>query len=962
MIVGKRPSSIDTVPNRNRRGQYWELQEKGIGRQIGRAARRVRGGKPLDGDGDGMYSPRPGAPDKTPVPMDAVQAPAKPKASRNWKERIGERLADAAEVVEPKKKPKSNRQDKPKKPKPTKERKPNWLERIADGIDPDKKKNRDEDSKKTERKTRAYKKLKVHERALAMRDEMIEEYGFPKTHDEAEQMLRKAFPNVKVEGNPNRKLQTGESMAVLGLMAASEDFPEAAKLLTVVEFQRKRTRFVASAGPKRNDDEDGPIGWGIYYSRKINGFPFAGRYTMSQTIATETKNAGLSDADAEAASSIATSLHEMGHIQHNAKTLEWLGGWEGAIKAGMGWDDEKFNRYLDTVMARLQDTYDRSPDYPGKKPPTREDAINRIAKENFNMLTEKVMGRQKSKLDFDGLTDEEVKDAIAGMGITQYATQSHREGVAETLAARSLGVDVAENAFHQWLAPDVKAEPQSAPIEYDGFKPDCIGYEYPERRGRQNQQEKGLGRTLGRTGRRVRRGSKPLDGDGDGFYSPRPGAPDKTPVPASMAVNAVDAPKKPKASRNWKERIGDRLAGAADELERTKPKDPKRSNTSAPKKPKEPKKLKERGGNWLERIADQLDPDKRDKDKKKRKPRPYDDLNGHEKVLSMYDEMAKEHGVPKTNGEAQEILRKSYPNIVVAGKASDSIQKSEAAAVLAMMAGAEYFPEAAEFIGQFRIGDRNDGALASAGVGAEGLFFISLKQSINDSSPGLRNYLVASQMAYAALDAGGSDEEMRRIIAMGATLHELAHMQHFSRQMEWVGGPRGALKKLRNYTDESIDAKIKLYRDQILAKFDAISDEEKAKLSKPDVSDEAMLKLVMRQEYYEIGTHFIGATKETMYDSLSEEEIVESREVMGVSTYAKRNDMEGIAESISARLLGIEAPDNPLHRWIAPDVKADNKTANDELKFQTCRGYNTSPPGKKTVDTVRQRHGEYGDL
>jgi hypothetical protein len=46
-------------------------QEKGLARSIGRVSRMGRGGKPLDGDGDGFYAPRPGDPDKTPVPAGA---------------------------------------------------------------------------------------------------------------------------------------------------------------------------------------------------------------------------------------------------------------------------------------------------------------------------------------------------------------------------------------------------------------------------------------------------------------------------------------------------------------------------------------------------------------------------------------------------------------------------------------------------------------------------------------------------------------------------------------------------------------------------------------------------------------------------------------------------------------------------------------------------------------------------
>lgn len=45
-------------------GNFDEIQYKSIGRTIGRAGRRI----PRDGDGDGMFSPAPGAPDKTPVP------------------------------------------------------------------------------------------------------------------------------------------------------------------------------------------------------------------------------------------------------------------------------------------------------------------------------------------------------------------------------------------------------------------------------------------------------------------------------------------------------------------------------------------------------------------------------------------------------------------------------------------------------------------------------------------------------------------------------------------------------------------------------------------------------------------------------------------------------------------------------------------------------------------------------
>lgn len=51
------------------------------------------------------------------------------------------------------------------------------------------------------------------------------------------------------------------------------------------------------------------------------------------------------------------------------------------------------------------------------------------------------------------------------------------------------------------------------------------------------QSVKVIGRTIGAARRGFRR---PRDGDGDGFYSPFPGAPDKTPVPTIPGVDAVE--------------------------------------------------------------------------------------------------------------------------------------------------------------------------------------------------------------------------------------------------------------------------------------------------------------------------------------------------------------------------------------------------------------------------------------
>ena len=318
----------------------------------------------------------------------------------------------------------------------------------------------------------------------------------------------------------------------------------------------------------------------------------------------------------------------------------------------------------------------------------------------------------------------------------------------------------------------------------------------------------------------------------------------------------------------------------------------------------------------------------------------------------MYDEMAKEHGVPETKGQAEKILQKLYPNVKVTGDPDDKIKQAEADAVLAMMAAAEYFPEATEFLEAFRIGDKDDGALAAAGVDGMGTFFISLKKRINNTVGGMsdreRNYIVANQMAYKAREAGASQEEAKRVVAMGAAIHELVHMQHFAKQMEWLGGPKNALKKLRNYSDEDIDDKIKELRKNLDNLNELGDDLEKFHLVRPDLSDENLLKALIRSNMLAMGTHFIGETKKTMYDSLSEEEISESRKAMDVSEYARKDDMEGVAESISGRLLGLEAPDNPMHQWIAPDVKADSKDGDDDdLKFQTCRGYDTGPPGRE---------------
>lgn len=51
----------------------------------------------------------------------------------------------------------------------------------------------------------------------------------------------------------------------------------------------------------------------------------------------------------------------------------------------------------------------------------------------------------------------------------------------------------------------------------------------------------GIGRRGPRGGKVRRRRNMPQDGDGDGFYSPRPGMPDKTPVPAAAIQDAVTA-------------------------------------------------------------------------------------------------------------------------------------------------------------------------------------------------------------------------------------------------------------------------------------------------------------------------------------------------------------------------------------------------------------------------------------
>lgn len=330
---------------------------------------------------------------------------------------------------------------------------------------------------------------------------------------------------------------------------------------------------------------------------------------------------------------------------------------------------------------------------------------------------------------------------------------------------------------------------------------------------------------------------------------------------------------------------------------------------------------------------------------KVRDPRPSDKLTGHAKVKALHAEMVDKYGNPETMDEARKILVKLFPNakITVPTKYDETghkLQPAERGAVLGMMAAAEDFPDAARGVDILTIGNNSRrGAYGSAGYTYDGLATLNMHSQVNN---GLKNALPGShvpvKVGFAAADAGASPDEVNTYFGFAVAVHEMGHVQHGVRILEWMGGKEAAFKKVFDMTDEEFEDEAEKARERLRSYYDDSVDvfgfaarEDYSEPSRADVLTEVI-------RFSEPVSEFAAAifskdgTYRYHFDSLSDDQIKESIDNMTVSGYAKSNPLEGVAESIAAKILGMEGVENnPMLDWISPDLKQANITSDEDL-------------------------------
>lgn len=353
-----------------------ELQEKILGRGIGRRGKpRVRRGgptNPLDGDGDGFYSPRAGMPDKTPVPSRAIMQGTRrfmtggiPDAdpeidAMTDKELIAHinKIKDPTEkrILAAQRSRKFTEEIKRARERgrgvmELQRRQSRWgafydkLPRQQDGNVFVRRPGQHEERIRDARgyRTRrpivelgddAFSGANASERAMniaiaaskKIEESVTKKHGKLKTTTEAKQALNKAFPNLEWDPVPERDLTTPERNMIIGLLHGADTKPKAAKRLKKLQFFGARATeggslgcgiSVASNGELKFVDPTMRLNTSMRLTDLPPGFGTTEASPWAFRMANQMKQTGnYSIQDIERFLHQNVSLHEYGHLAH----------------------------------------------------------------------------------------------------------------------------------------------------------------------------------------------------------------------------------------------------------------------------------------------------------------------------------------------------------------------------------------------------------------------------------------------------------------------------------------------------------------------------------------------------------------------------------------------------------------------------------------------------------------------
>lgn len=416
----------------------------GIGRRGPRGGKvRRRRNAPQDGDGDGFYSPRPGMPDKTPVPA---------AMATNAIVDIGEEGFSGATATE---------------------------REISVAV-------------------AASKKIEA---------EIIKEYGEIRTRKQAMDALQKAFPNAKISllerGAADSEISNTDRNHTIAFLHAARLKPKAAKRLTAIQPLSAAAKRKGDAGGQKLALQGNVLlDRGIEILRETSFSRYAGRQVQplpgapwGQTLAAAMHNSGnYSVEDIDRIYQQGIVLHEMGHLAHfdaGADDMTYEGTdtirneiFAEALAGAMGNTVEEVNdaaiaaagsRFFETEQEKLSyglnQLFIQKASYrPGNS--AELDAAKRFQKK----VTNKIWDR----LAWDGTPEEKRASIAAELGkVSEYGATKIQEGIAETFARTELTggshttADLSARKFFRWvLTKEAKMKKEAPEIELSN----CSGY------------------------------------------------------------------------------------------------------------------------------------------------------------------------------------------------------------------------------------------------------------------------------------------------------------------------------------------------------------------------------------------------------------------------------------------------------------------------------------------------------
>lgn len=561
-----------------RRNLRWLNRSRALGR-IGRETRRRgigagRSGDPRDGDGDGFYSPKPGMPDETPVPLVPEML-----ESRNDRGFIGQYLDDLA----------------------------------THGSYPT--------------PYSAELQTKAHESAIAREKRVVEKYGDVRKKKTARMALKKAFPNATTRaflGGRGRSLNDNAHDMVVALLDMADEYPETAKRILVLDDETRpnpdlgggQISLDANGKPIdfiRGEYSGDGISLNVTYDAvaRINASvanPEPRSYPHAMLLGAAMKMSGShSDRDIARVVSQGIALHEFGHALHTQYGYRWHRMIDDVNQPRNAPPSE----YKEALFSHIQNFFEHQAQSPIDRsdlediwnereaiieqanPLGRGEREKRVRTIRIGMAVIAFMANQYglsdevgndlrsgwaseivATLSWDGYAiDQDQRVALrkflgivsgyARHGLREDPNTQYMEGVAENISAMHLGYVTESQKVRDHLIEILRAAGKIADSQVKAYELDLDAartfmeeYEEPPEtalladsncRGliptpvestKKNTARRLKGKALG-----VPIGAsddEPTDGDGDGKYTAFPGGEDNVPIPPKSGGRAVE--------------------------------------------------------------------------------------------------------------------------------------------------------------------------------------------------------------------------------------------------------------------------------------------------------------------------------------------------------------------------------------------------------------------------------------